>query len=435
MKRGIFSILLVMLSVINLTAIGCLPPGEPIKIGVIGPMEFFQGRHHWYGALLAAEEINARDGIRVGRVRRQVELVKADSNELLSVPDAVAAMEHLITVQEVDFIVGGHEIIASLAMQDVAMDHRKVWVGGGVIVSEMCLRVGRDYERYKYWFRGATANSFNTGHANLVMLGMVGEAIRELGTKTPRVAIVAENAAWVDHFWILPFFEREIPALDMEIAGVWRVSPDAADVSAELEDIQEAGAQIILFFAKGPVGITFSRQWNELQIPAALLGINQEATKRDFWEATEGRGEYTLFWNAIGRVEMTPKTIPFFDQFVERVGEYPFITAATYDAIFLLKEAIEAAGTLDPDAIVAQLYEIDYQGAFGRITFTDRDFYQAGYRLPHCVVWGPTYMTTLGMQWQDGEPRVVWPWDWEGVTHQDTVQYRLPPWVIEHWGS
>ena len=37
-----------------------------IKIGVIGPMKFVQGKGHWNGATMAADEINAKGGIQVG---------------------------------------------------------------------------------------------------------------------------------------------------------------------------------------------------------------------------------------------------------------------------------------------------------------------------------------------------------------------------------
>ncbi len=33
---------------------------KTIKIGVIGPMQFVQGKGHWNGATMAAEEINAK---------------------------------------------------------------------------------------------------------------------------------------------------------------------------------------------------------------------------------------------------------------------------------------------------------------------------------------------------------------------------------------
>ena len=61
-----------------------------IKIGVIGPMQFVQGKGHWNGATLAADQINAKGGVNVGGKMMKVELVKADSNiypdSLVSLP-------------------------------------------------------------------------------------------------------------------------------------------------------------------------------------------------------------------------------------------------------------------------------------------------------------------------------------------------------------
>ena len=397
-------------------------------------MEFIHGKHHWYGATLAAEEINKAGGILAGEIRRPIELVKVDSNEILSVSDARAAMERAITVEKVDFIVGGFEIMAALAMQDVAVDHKKIWLGCGVAVSEMCRRVGKDYERYKYWFRAGPVNSFNTGRANICILEMVGNVLREeLGIEKPRVAIIAEDAPWVDQFGLLEFCQTYIPALDMEIVGVWRPSPTATDLTSELRTIEERGAHIIFFNAFGPVGVTYSRQWSELQIPAISTGLHFEAMKLNFPEVTQGKGDYTTYWHSIARVQITAKTIPFYDKFVERFGEYPFITACTYDGICLLKEVIERTGTLDSELVIAELEKIDYFGAFGRIKFTPRGFLQVDDEIPHDLMWGPEYATTVVIQWQDGEPKCVWPRQWEGLTYQGVVEYKLPPCVSEYW--
>jgi len=43
--------------------------GRTIKIGVIGPMNFVQGKSHWNGAVMAAEEINAKGAFRSARRR------------------------------------------------------------------------------------------------------------------------------------------------------------------------------------------------------------------------------------------------------------------------------------------------------------------------------------------------------------------------------
>src|SRR3990172_12883774 len=102
-----------------------------IKFGIIGPMQLSQGNYQWNGATLAAEEINAAGGIKVGAERKKIELIKADSNELTSIPDAVNAMERLITQENADFILGGFRTEAVLAMQDIAMDHKKIFIGVG----------------------------------------------------------------------------------------------------------------------------------------------------------------------------------------------------------------------------------------------------------------------------------------------------------------
>ena len=105
--------------------------GRTIKIGVIGPMNFVQGKGHWNGAVMAAEEINAKGGVQVGKEKMKIELVKSDSNEFLNVTDATNAMERLITSDKVDFMVGGFRTEAVLAMQDIAMDYKKIFIGAG----------------------------------------------------------------------------------------------------------------------------------------------------------------------------------------------------------------------------------------------------------------------------------------------------------------
>ena len=61
-------IAIVVIAVIVAAYIVTRPPPlkKIIKIGVIGPMAFIQGEHLWYGATLAAEEINAMGGIKIG---------------------------------------------------------------------------------------------------------------------------------------------------------------------------------------------------------------------------------------------------------------------------------------------------------------------------------------------------------------------------------
>lgn len=44
-------------------------------------------------------------------------------------------------------------------MQDIAIDAKKIFIGCGAAHHELCTRVTKDYNRYKYWFRLTPINS------------------------------------------------------------------------------------------------------------------------------------------------------------------------------------------------------------------------------------------------------------------------------------
>ncbi len=409
---------------------------DTIKIGVIGPMKFVQGIGHWNGATMAAEEINAKGGIQVGPKKMKVELVQADSNEFLSIPDATTAMERLITRDKVHFIVGGFRTEAVLAMQDIAMENKKIFIGVGAAHDELCLRVARDYKTYKYWFRGSPFNSSFLGRTSFIHLGTVGAILRgSLNIPKVKVAIAAEKAEWTEP--MIKASETAIPGMGMEVVGVWRPSAVATDVTAELSAIQRSEAHIIFTIFSASVGIPFARQAGELKIPAVQVGINVEAQKDGFWAATRGMGNYVATINTYARgVESNELTKAFVDAYVKRFGETPTYTADTYSAIvYGLAPTIEQAGTLDPDKIVSILEERVYKTASGTIKYMK----DAQGRHLHELTWGPGYLTALGVQWQDGELKAWWPNKWKltpeapEITYKGVVPYKIPPWMVEKY--
>src|SRR5436309_13888204 len=98
---------------------------DSIKIAVVGPMAFPQGENHWAGAEMARDEINKDGGISVGGKKLKIDLVKIDSNEIQSVPDATNAMERAITREKADFVIGGVRSEAVLGMQEGAKEYKE----------------------------------------------------------------------------------------------------------------------------------------------------------------------------------------------------------------------------------------------------------------------------------------------------------------------
>jgi branched-chain amino acid transport system substrate-binding protein len=409
---------------------------DVIKIGVIGPMNFMQGQGNWNGATMAAEEINAKGGVQVGQKKMMIELVKADSNEFISLTDATNAMERLMTQSKVDFVVGGFRTEAVLAMQDIAMEHKKIFIGVGAAHNELCERVAKNYGTYKYWFRGSPFNSSFLVKTSFIHIGYVGAVLKKsLNLPQIKVAFVGEKAMWVEP--MVKVTEDTIPKLCMELVGIWRPSDKATDVTAELSAIQRSGAHIIFTMFSASVGITFARQAGELKVPAVQVGINVEAQKDGFWQATQGMGNYVFTTNTYARgVEYNELTRPFVDTYVKRFNETPVYNADTYAAIqYTIAQAIESVGTLDADKLVAFMENREFMVPSGKVGYLKDE---QGRPL-HELKCGPGYLTALGVQWQDGELKGVWPNQWKAtpeapeVTYKGIVPYKIPPWVIEKY--
>jgi branched-chain amino acid transport system substrate-binding protein len=429
--KGIF-----LFAVVILFAASSAFGQEVIKIGVIGPMQFVQGHGHWNGATIAAEELNAKGGIQVGNRKMKIQLIQADSNEFINVTDATNAMERLITKDKVDFVVGGFRTEAVLVMQDIAMENKKIFIGVGAAHDELCNRVAKNYNTYKYWFRGSPFNSSFLGRTSFIHLATVGAILKQsLNIPKIKVAIVAEKAVWTEP--MISAAEGTIPKMGMEVVGVWRPSDKATDVTAELSAIQSSEAHLIFTIFSASVGITFARQAGELKIPAVQVGINVESQKDGFWQATQKMGNYVSTLNTYARgVEYNELTKAFVDGYVKRFNETPEYTADTYTAIVhTLAPTIEQAGTLDPDKLVSILENRVYKVPAGTVAYLK----DAEGRPLHELKWGPGGLTSLGVQWQDGELKAFWPNKWKAtpeapeITYKGVVPYKIPPWMIEKY--
>ncbi|MDY7035366.1 MAG: ABC transporter substrate-binding protein, partial [Thermodesulfobacteriota bacterium] len=221
-----------------------------------------------------------------------------------------------------------------------------------------------------------------------------------------------------------------------EVAGVWRPSTFSTDLTPELTAIKSAGAHIIYTFATGPSAVFYSKQWGELQIPAALVGVNVEAQRKAHWKISNGKCEYSTIHTLFGPAEITPKSKPFWDTYSSRFNEYPAFQSGTYDSIYILKAAIERAGTLETEPMIAALEKTDHLGAQGRMVF-----YPKGHKWTHGTMWGPKHIPSVALQWRDGKLVSVWPNGkaalgdkrWVGVRFKGTEDYQLPPWMLRYW--
>jgi branched-chain amino acid transport system substrate-binding protein len=381
-----------------------------VKIAILGPMSFVQGEHHWNGAEMARDEINKAGGINVGGKRMQVELVRGDTNEIQSVPDATNAVERVITRDKADFLVGGFRSEAVLAMQEVAMDYKKLFLGVGAAHSKLGLNVEQNYERYKYWFRVSPTKDVDLARTLFAVMGTIGQQIRtELKTDTPKVALLAEKAVWTEA--LVAAAQKTLPQLKMEVVGLWQPSAVATDVTAELSAIDRSGAHIVFTMLSGPVGISVGRQMGERNMKAVAWGINVEGQKEEFWQAAAGKANFVSTLDTYAEVEYTPKTMEFVRAYKQRFKKPPTYTAATYDAIMILRNAIEKTGSTDANRIVEYIEKNEHIGSAAHATFDKR----------HDLVWAVGKTSGIAVQWQDGKKVPFWPPQVKGMQ-----PFRMP---------
>jgi branched-chain amino acid transport system substrate-binding protein len=160
-----------------------------------------------------------------------------------------------------------------------------------------------------------------------------------------------------------------------------------------------------------------------MKVPALPFGsILAAAEQPGFWKATEGKGEYTLA-NVINAGNAPSNasdwTMKFYNAYKKKWGIEPegYGTSSSYMALYVLKDAIEKAGTLESDAVVKALEQTDLMGVYGRIKFDPKS---------HQVI--PSLDPKEGavgsiFQWQAGKRVVVFP---KSIA---MGEIKLPPWM------
>jgi len=197
----------------------------------------------------------------------------------------------------------------------------------------------------------------------------------------------------------------------------------ATDFSMGLLKARREKAQVILIWMDMPETSILLKQWHDLKIPALPFGsIIAAAEQPGFWKATEGKGEYTLA-NVVNAgnapSNATGWTMKFVKAYEKKWGIEPegYGTSSSYMAPYVLKDAIERAGTLESGAVVEALEKTNMLGVYGRIRFDPKNHQVIPSLDPQEGAVGTIF------QWQAGKRVVVFP---EKIA---MGEIKLPPWM------
>ena len=225
--------------------------------------------------------------------------------------------------------------------------------------------------------------------------------IGELKMKT--TVVMSEDAAWTTP--LDAEYLKCLPDIGLKVLDHIRVSPDTTDFTPIFNKIEGEKPDVIIT-GISHVGVQPTVQWKQQQVPIPMFGISSQASNSSFWNDTNGAVEGVLYQAFSGPdVAVTPKTLPFVTAFKKRYGNFPSYCGYTaYDEVYYIADAIKRAGSTDPDKLVEALEKTDYVGTIGRVEFKGRDT-----PYPHALKIGPSTITGLMLQWQNGKQVNLWP--------------------------
>jgi len=399
-----------------------LKPGDPIVISVPTALGSIEGRDGWMAIQMAVDEINAKGGVQVGSTKHPLKAFSIDTREHepgIPVHDALTAMEKLILERKPHAIaLGNFRSEVLLASMDLISKYKLPYICSIAMTPLFQKKILDEYDKYKYCFR----NCLNAPYLVMYLQGVMGFLKKEFGfTKS---YITVQDVLWAKATGegLQKWFKEQ----GWEVLGFDTYATGASDFSPTLLKVKAQKAQVIVPVFDMPQSGILLKQSRAMQIPALLAGFISPVAPENAWDVFEKEVEGMVNVQfEIGPVPLkaVPKSVAFNENFGKKWGKDARLKLSghgpgpSYDAVYIIADAIERAKTIDPDAVVSALEKTDLSGVVGRIKF-GKD---------HQVVYGfDPRETALGCAFQWKKPGVRVPVFPESVAE---AKIELPPYM------
>jgi branched-chain amino acid transport system substrate-binding protein len=380
---------------------------DPIIIGVPTSLGFLEGKESHKVVQMAVSEINANGGVTVAGQKRLLEVSSMDIRDAapgVPVPEALLGIEkNILEKKPAGIVVGPFRSEALVAAMDLLAKYKTPMIGTIAMTPASEAKVKEDPEKYKYVFR----NCLNAVYLVKYLAGTMEAINKEFGFT--KVYIMHQDVAWArataDGVRKSYFDKAGWEVLEQEAYPT-----GTSDFSSALMKARTKGAQVIMPIFDMPQSGTLVKQWKSMNVPALMAGFISPLAGTDAWKSFDGKigGAVNCIFEMGSAIasEKLPKSVDFYNKFKKvygkelQAGHGP---APAYESVYILAEAIERAGSLDPDAIAAQLKKTDRMGIMGRIRFDEGNQVIYGFDPKETAV-------AAVFQWtEDGKRRIVFP--------------------------
>jgi len=367
-------LLLAVVSVLSVSA-PYVYAADPVVIGVPTSTGFLEGKECLKAVEMAAEEINAKGGVNVGGEKRLFKIESIDIRDAapgVPVPEALLGLEKIILEKKpAALVVGPFRSEALMAGMDIIAKYKVPLLGTIAMSPASEAKVKKDPEKYKYIFR----TCLNAKYLVKYLAGTMAFTNKQFGFN--KVYIMNQDVAWARktaEIITKVYFDKA----GWEVVGHEAYPTGTSDFSSALMKVRAKGAQVILPIFDMPQSGTLVKQWNAMKVPALMAGFISPLAGPGAWKTFNGKIGGAINCNFEMGSAMSSDKVPssktFNDAYRKKWGaaiQAGHGPAPSYESVYILAEAIERAGSVDADAIVAELKKTDRAGVMGRIKFDE----------------------------------------------------------------
>ena len=327
---------------------------EVVKIGATAPLTgpvAIYGVTATNGSKLAMEEINKNGGVLGKKIDFIVLDSKGDSTE------AVMAYNRLVDEGIVAFI-GDAPSKPSLAIAEVAAQDNM----------PMITPTGTQFnitEAGKNVFRACFTDPYQ---------GRILANFAKNNLKAQKVAIVVNNSSDYSN-GVSEAFLEEAKNLGLEVVANEGYSDGDKDFRAQLTKILPTNPDVLVIPDYYEQVALITTQAREIGLKSTFIGPDgwdgvAKTLDPSAYEAIEN----SYFTNHYSLDDQSEKVQNFVKAYRETYKEDPSSFAAlSYDAAYMMKAAIEKAGTTEKQAVVDALKGLEYDGVTGHLTFDEKN--------------------------------------------------------------
>lgn len=365
------------------------PAEDVLRVGVLAPFNTQPGEGIRNGVAMAVAEINEAGGI------NGVPLETIEFNDEYSAEKASRGYQRLAGREGVVAVLGVagdgiFPIMEQLGRYQVPM------ITTGTGSDRLTELVAENPERYRWFFR-VMHKSSELGEATTDF------AIRCLAEKhgLRKFAILVEDDIWTKY--VRDIWTDRLNGNGTEVVFSDTFSSQTKDFGVLFQQIVNSQADYILDACSRVDATTYLKRWAAVDGPP-IGAIPTGAGTERYYQLI---GDDGLLVSSVATLPspenpLTEKSAEWWERYYAAYGDTAYTSGYSYDAMYILAEAIKRAGSTDADSLIAALEKTDYTGVSARWVFGP----------DHHALYGPDYRVIPIMQYQEPGPRgfrVVWP--------------------------